>query len=139
MYTGGCLCGAVRYELHHEIEAITNCHCRFCRRAHGAAFITTAFVPTAALRWVSGEGEIARHEARHFCRTCATRLFNRVDALPQFTVLMVASLDDPPSLAPASHFNVESKAPWFEILDDAPQFPSLPPAIEAMIRKGDGA
>lgn len=124
-HTGHCLCGAVRYELDWEIELLTNCHCQFCRRAHGAAFVTVTLVPTEKLR-VEGEEQVTRHGGRHFCRECGTRLWNRTDALPGATVLMVASLDPEPALRPALHFNVESKAPWYEILDDRPQHPSFP-------------
>ena len=127
--TGRCLCGAVRYELDAEVRAIVNCHCRFCRRAHGAAFVTTTPIPSDALRIVSGEPELARYEGRFFCRTCATRLFNRADAIPDTTVIIVASLDDEPQFAPVAHFNLESKAPWFEIRDDAPRFDSFPPGV----------
>ena len=58
--SGRCLCGAIRYELDATIEVLVNCHCQFCRRAHGAAFVTTSPVPTEALRIVEGEGELAR-------------------------------------------------------------------------------
>jgi hypothetical protein len=136
MHTGHCLCGAVRYELDFELQLLTNCHCRFCRRAHGAAFVTVTLVPTDALR-VTGEEHVARHEGRHFCGTCGTRLWNRTEALPGATVLMVASLDPEPETRPALHFNVESKAPWHEILDDRPQFPSFPESVEAALGRED--
>ncbi len=131
--TGGCLCGAVRYELDHEIGPLFNCHCRFCRRAHGAAFVTSTAVPTRALRFTSGEEDLARHGGRWFCRRCATRLFNRLDTRPELTVLIVTSLDEEPSSAPVVHANCESKAPWYEILGDTPRFDDFPPAAKAMM------
>lgn len=131
MHTGHCLCGAVRYTLDWTIELLTNCHCQFCRRAHGAAFVTTTLVPTEKMQ-VEGEEHVTKHQGRHFCRECGTRLWNRADMLPGATVLMVASLDPELDGQPALHFNVESKAPWYEILDDRPQHASFPPAIEAM-------
>ena len=88
--TGRCLCGVVRYELDAEVRAIVNCHCQYCRRAHGAAFVTTAPVPSDALRIVAGEQQVTRYEGRFFCGACATRLFNRADAIPETTVLIVA-------------------------------------------------
>lgn len=127
--TGRCLCGVVRYELDAEIRALVNCHCRFCRRAHGAAFVTTTPVPSDTLRVVAGEEQIANHEGRFFCGRCATRLFNRADATPGTTALVVTSLDDEPVIAPSVHFNLESKAPWYEIRDDAPRFDAFPDAI----------
>ncbi len=139
VHRGGCLCGAVRYELRAPVAPLVNCHCRFCRRAHGAAFVTTVAVPSGRLRFTSGEDAIARHEGRFFCGTCATRLFNRAEAFPDLTMLMAASLDEPPDDEPAAHYNVESMAPWHRIRDDAPRFDGFPPAIEAMMEgaKGD--
>jgi len=132
--TGRCLCGGIRYELDSEIMALVNCHCQFCRRAHGAAFVTTTPVPSDALRIVAGSELVANYEGRYFCRTCATRLFNRTASMPGTTALMVTSLDEEPAVAPAAHFNIESKAPWFEIRDDAPRFDAFPAAVTAALQ-----
>jgi hypothetical protein len=133
--TGGCLCGAVRYELDGETGPLVDCHCRFCRRAHGAAFVTSMLVATDRIRFVSGEDAIRHHSQRFFCGVCATRLFNRVPAHPAATMLIVASLDDPPSTPSALHVNLESKAPWYEILDSAPRFDALPPDVDSTLEK----
>lgn len=135
MRTGGCLCGAVRYELDAEPGPLIHCHCRFCRRAHGAAFVTTTLVASDRLRVVSGGAAIRRHVDRHFCGICATRLYNRVADHPAATMLVVSSLDVEPTRAPALHVNLESKAPWYTILDEAPCFDALPPGVEASLRK----
>ena len=131
---GHCLCGAVRFELDFEIKATSNCHCQYCRRAHGAAFVTTALVPTSALRITAGEQSIARHQGRYFCGTCGSRLFNRSESHPDATVLVVTSLAREPTRRPVAHMNIESKAPWYEILDDCPQFTSFPPGVEDALR-----
>jgi hypothetical protein len=135
--TGGCLCGGVRYEVAARIEVLVNCHCRFCRRAHGAAFATTSPVPTRSLRIVEGEALLTRHGGRFFCGRCGTRLFSRASALPEVTALMVTGLDSEPTLAPSAHLNLESKAPWYEILDDAPRFDAFPEAISAALDRAD--
>ena len=59
-HSGHCLCGAIRYELDGEIGDLVNCHCQFCRRAHGAAFATTTLVATRDLRVPGGEYLIVR-------------------------------------------------------------------------------
>jgi len=56
--TGRCLCGAVRYELSSEIGPLVNCHCRYCRRAHGSAFVTITWVRRDDLRFVAGEDAV---------------------------------------------------------------------------------
>ena len=134
-HSGRCLCGAVRYELTGEIGALVNCHCQYCRRAHGAAFATTTLVATRDLRFCEGEQEIARHEGRYFCRRCGTRLFNRSDAHPAATALVVCRLDENLTRAPVAHLNVESKAAWYCISDAAPQHAGFPPGIDAAMER----
>ncbi len=53
--------------------------------------------------------------------------------MPDTTALVVTSLDEEPVAAPSAHFNLESKAPWFEIRDDAPRFDAFPPAVAAAL------
>jgi len=136
--TGGCLCGAVRYALDGELGPLMNCHCRFCRRAHGAAFATTTLIATARLRITQGEDAIARHASRYFCATCAARLFNRLDEHPHATMLVVSSLDHEPAQEPVVHVNLESKAPWYVIRDDAVRFDAFPPNVASSLRAVEG-
>jgi len=132
--TARCLCDAVEIEADTEAGLLISCHCRHCRRAHGAAFVTTTPVPDARFRIVRGEDAIGRHGGRFFCRRCATRLFNRSEDHPGVTMLVVASLDEEPTAAPSMHLNVESKAPWYEIRDDAPRFDGFAPGMEPAAR-----
>lgn len=74
-----------------------------------------------------------REGARYFCERCGGRLFNPPASNPGITMLMVASLDDEPTVGAIVHVNVESKAPWYEILDDLPQFEGLPPQADSAL------
>jgi hypothetical protein len=132
MPTGRCLCGAIRYEVTREIGVVVNCHCQFCRRAHGAAFVSVAPVESGDFHVLAGEDSIQEvHTSgvglRAFCRQCATRLYNRPESNDRLTMLVVGSLDEDPPVSPSMHVNIESKAGWYEILDDLPCFPGLPP------------
>ena len=135
--TGGCLCGAVRYALDAPPGPAVNCHCQYCRRAHGAAFVTVALVPSSGFRVVTGADRIREWETpgvgiRAFCDACATRLYNRPAENRAITMLVVATLDDQSGIRPSMHINLESMAPWYRIEDDLPRFPGLPPgAAEA--------
>jgi hypothetical protein len=129
-HTGGCRCGRLRYELAAELGPVFNCHCRFCRQIHGAAFTTIAIVPRAAFRWDEPSETLARYRTprgsvRHFCGTCASPICNHpLD--PNALCLVVASLDDDSGVKPWAHFNLESKAPWFVPRDDLPRFDAEP-------------
>lgn len=132
--TGRCYCGVVRYEVLGELGPLVNCHCQYCRRAHGSAFATVSLVQSADFRVTSGAEALReygnREGSRFFCERCGGRLFNRPRSTDAFLMLVVGSLDQDPSQPPVMHINVESKASWYEILDALPQHEGLPP--EAM-------
>lgn len=129
--SGGCYCGEIRYEVSGGVNATVNCHCRNCRRANGGAFTTIAPLETVNFRVTAGEESLREFKtgtgARFFCGNCGGRMFTRPDLLPNLTNLLVSTLDEEPTDPPVVHMNVESKAPWYEILDDCPQLPGLPP------------
>ena len=60
MVTGGCLCGAVRFEVHEFSGGIFKCHCSKCRKAFGGASSAAALAPEAAFCWATGEEQIRR-------------------------------------------------------------------------------
>jgi hypothetical protein len=134
MQTGQCYCGAVRYELDGELGALVNCHCRSCRRVHGAAFSTVALVRSAEFRVTAGASDVRerRHAggARTFCVHCGGRLWNRPAANDAWLALVVATLDVEPETPPI----VESKAPWYHIADALPQYPGFPPGVSERVR-----
>ena len=90
------------------------------------------------MRMTSGEAQLreyaTREGYRYFCERCGGRLFNRPASNPEITILMVSSLDDEPEVGPVMHLNVESKAPWYEILDDLPQYDGLPPQAGSVLK-----
>lgn len=142
MHTGHCLCGEIRYEIEGEIGPAVHCHCRYCRRAHGAAFATVAMVPSSALRFVAGSDRLKELQTagvgrRAFCERCGTRLYNRPESAPGLTMLVVSSLDDESDVRPTMHVNLESKAPWYEIRDELPCFEGLPDAARAALDESD--
>jgi hypothetical protein len=136
--TGRCYCSAIQFEIA-SLGPLVNCHCRSCRRVHGAAFITVALVATRDLHFAAGEDRVRRFASgegsRFFCGECGGRLFNRPASSEEITMLLVSTLDVEPAGPPVMHIHVESKAPWFEIHDDIPQFPGLPAAAAKVLER----
>jgi len=140
---GSCLCGGVKFEIDGPLLRPLNCHCTFCRKQQGAAFRSRARVRRDDFKWLQGEELLTYYEAtpgyrRGFCRVCGSPIVNRAEpssplaqhnpqSLDEFGIAL-AVLDDDPSVRPESHCFVASKAPWFEITDDLPQYPGYPPA-----------
>lgn len=137
--SGRCLCGTVRYELDAPLPPLFNCHCQFCRRAHGAAFVTACWIRRSSLRFTSGESSVQRHTVgdgfRGFCGSCGTRLFNGLTRGGGPATLIVSSLDECPDKAPVMHINVESKAKWHSIDDELPQFQTVPSDIPGTLKE----
>lgn len=122
---GGCYCGAVAYAVDDTFDFALNCHCSDCRRTTGAAFKPLAGIAREKLLITEGRDEVMRlgsEEAHNaFCRRCGSLLYALVREGTYVHVAM-GTLIDPPSIRPTHHIFVGSKAPWFEITDDLPQY-----------------
>ena len=128
---GGCLCGAVRYQITAPMGAAEHCHCSMCRKAHGAAFSSNAVVATAALAVTAGADLLCEYASsvnrrKCFCSRCGSPLFIRRLDDPQRTVVALGTLDDDPLVRPQRHVFVASMAPWYAIADTLPQFGVYP-------------
>ncbi len=125
LLSGKCLCGGVQYEVADEFLYAANCHCSNCRRATGSAFKPFAGIEREKLRILEGEdglmifGDEAGHDAH--CPTCGSLLYSLVRK-GAFVHVAMGTLVDAPSIRPDKHIFVGSKAPWFTITDDLPQF-----------------
>ena len=75
-FTGGCLCGAVRFMATGRPYRVGICHCLDCRKHHGALFHASAIFPETA---VSIEGDTRAYAGRHFCARCGSSVFSRSD------------------------------------------------------------
>ncbi len=73
-FTGGCLCGSVRFVATGRPYRVGLCHCLDCRKHHGALFHASAIFPQEA---VTVEGETAEYRGRHFCPRCGSSVFAR--------------------------------------------------------------
>ena len=125
MLSGKCECGAVRYRVADAFLYASNCHCSRCRAATGSAFKPFAGIEREKLEVTEGlesllvYGEDDLNDTR--CGVCGSLLFSVVRD-GAYVHVALGSLVDAPSMRPTKHIFVGSKAPWFEITDDLPQF-----------------
>ena len=124
---GKCGCGTVRYRVADAFLYAANCHCSRCRAATGSAFKPFAGIEREKLAITDGGdallvGEQDLNDTR--CAKCGALLFSVVRDGGYVHVAM-GSLVDAPTIHPAGHIFVGSKAPWFEITDDLRQFEEL--------------
>ena len=126
---GKCWCGAVRYKVADEFRYAGNCHCSRCRAATGSAFKPYAGIEREKLEITDGGdallvvGDDQLNDTR--CASCGSLLFSVVRDGAYVHVAM-GSLVEAPAVRPQGHIFVGSKAPWFEITDDLPQFEEYP-------------
>ena len=128
---GGCLCGKVRYQVSGPLFGADNCHCSMCRRQHGAAFSTYAEFEPGDFIWTSGESIVKVYEALSgggwcFCSECGSTLAGTDQG--KITSVTLGTVEGDPGIKPESHIFTASKAPWYEIKDDLPQFEERSPA-----------
>lgn len=134
LYTGGCACGAIRYEAAAEPLFAGHCHCRDCQRITGAQMATVAAVPGDAFtvqgtpKVYATTGQSGGKVHRSFCGNCGSTLFSQADSLPGMYLIEAGSLDDASGLKPEMHIFTATAQPWASIPADAPQFPGMPPA-----------
>ena len=131
MVRGSCLCGQVEYEVSQLDSPIEHCSCRFCRKAHAAAFNTAASVKREHFRWLKGKGILKSYESspgklRYFCGNCGSQLVAQragLDAL----ILRVATLDEDPGQTPQFHIWASDEVPWLQYGPQIVAYPEWEP------------
>ena len=131
IYTGSCLCGAIRYEIHGEIGEVIQCHCKRCRKANGTAFATNAPIKKADFKIVQGEHLLKKFAstpttARCFCSECASPIISIKAETPDTYRLRIRTLDTPLEHKPVMHIFTAYKAEWDTICDSLPQYDERP-------------
>ncbi len=129
---GSCLCGAVAYEVTTPIKVVHNCHCSRCRKARAAAHATNGFTSIDGVKIIKGADKLkifrppdAKFFSQVFCTECGSGM-PRLDESRGIAIIPYGSLDDAPEHTPDDHIFTGSKATWYEIADDLPQFEEMP-------------
>ena len=129
MINGSCLCGKIKFRVNANILAMTNCHCSQCRKITGAAFGTLALCRRSDFKYISGKEHIVPYNVsdkvtRSFCKNCGSPLpIMEHEAFGDLIMGVPAGLlDDDPKVKPSKHIFVGSKAPWWDINDNLPQY-----------------
>lgn len=134
MVGGSCLCGDIVYEIEGQFQYMAHCHCSMCRKIHGSAFATYVGAPTEGFRWVSGEDRMTKYPSspgfeRAFCSTCGS-VVPSPDEKTQLSFVPAGNLEEDCVVRPEAHIFVASKAPWYTITDNLPQFDEYPPGMD---------
>ena len=121
--TGGCLCGAVRYEVRGALRPVVACHCSQCRRMTGHFLAATAardgdlaIIVDDGLRWYQSSPSARRG----FCALCGSTLFWRGTGR-DYTAIAAGSIDGATGLELVQHIYTADKGDYYAISDGVPQ------------------
>jgi hypothetical protein len=134
-FTGGCLCGAVRYSCNAEPEMAGHCHCEDCRRSSGSGHCSHLGVPEASLA-LSGEikgyaraADSGNVVTRFFCPTCAAPVYSSNSGMAGLIFVRASSLDDLEVFKPQMHVYAARAASWDARQEGLPTFDTMPPGM----------
>ena len=123
MTTGGCLCGAVRYEISGDIQAPSACHCSQCRKTSGHYWAGASvkhdvftLTKTDGLKWFDSSD----WAKRGFCCECGSSLFYQMNDA-DYVSISPASMDNAGDVRLRRHIFVKDKADYYDIGDGLPQ------------------
>lgn len=120
--TGGCLCGAIRYEASPEATENWYCHCRMCQKWTGSVVATDVIVKKHEFEITQGEPKYFKSSSiaeRGFCPDCGSPLIFRT-LKEDWLSIQTGTLDDPELAPPSGHYGIEGKISWLQLNDNLP-------------------
>jgi hypothetical protein len=132
-FEGGCTCRHVRYRLKSRSMFVHCCHCRWCQRETGSAFVMNAMIEADRVEMLAGEVEAidtpsnsGKGQKISRCPKCRVALWsNYSGAGPAVRFVRVGTLDDPDAMPPDIHIFTSSKQPWVILPKDVPVVPEF--------------
>src|SRR5689334_4541051 len=128
-FSGGCACGAIRYESTAAPLMMLHCHCRDCQRSSGGPFSSFVVVPSDAFKLVQGAprfyaspSEMGGLTRRGFCAECGSPIQTNPEAIPHIVAIRTASLDDPSGFNPQVEVWTCDAQPWDALNPSLPKF-----------------
>ena len=120
---GGCLCGAVRFEITAPFLTAGYCHCTRCQRRTGTGSSVNGRVPRAGFRLLQGRERISAHhppdgKAKLFCSDCGSALFSGDPFSDEEVAVRLGVLDGDPGIRPQFRQFLDSAVAWEPIPDD---------------------
>ncbi|MFC1749551.1 GFA family protein [Pseudomonadota bacterium] len=135
-YSGGCLCGAVRYTCDAEPMMPEHCQCVQCRKLSGSAHASMFAIPkpmldiSGVLKFYEFVADSGNNVKRGFCPECGSPVYNGNDGFPELGFLHASSLDDPELFKPELLIYTSSAVAWDKVDDSLLAFPKMPPMGE---------
>lgn len=131
---GGCLCGAIRYELSAEPAMVAACHCKNCQKQTGTAYSVIVGVPEDSVTLTNGTLKTYQHMGtsgmpvhRNFCGDCGSPIHSKAEAIAGILFVKGGTLDDTSTIDIGAEIWCGAKSHWSELAAELPEFPGNPP------------
>jgi hypothetical protein len=131
-FSGGCLCGKVRYSADAEPAFVGVCHCKDCQKFTGSAFATVVALPKATLT-ISGPlttytktGDTGKRAERSFCSVCGSSMVDEAEVMPGIVMIGTGTLDDASGIQPGAQIFCASAQPWVQLGGEMHRFEKMP-------------
>jgi hypothetical protein len=133
LFSGGCACGAIRYQATAEPIIMLHCHCRDCQQSSGGPFSSFVVVPKqdfkllqGTLRFHASPSEMGGKTHRGFCPDCGSPILGKPDSAPHIVAIRTASLDDPSWFSPQMNLWTSDAHSWDQMNPALPKFEKYP-------------
>jgi hypothetical protein len=129
--TGGCYCGALRYEVTGDPMFQGQCHCRECQYISGGSPNVIMGFPVASFKYTQGEPKAFRRKdlespvTREFCPECGTHIVSKPPGMPA-AIIKVGTLDDPSQFTPQMAIQLLDKQSFHHVPDGVKTFDRMP-------------
>jgi hypothetical protein len=140
--TGGCSCGAIRYEIASFPLLLYTCNCTDCQTSSGSAFALNMPVATKSFRILRGEPKGWRHKSPSgadvtswFCGECGARIYGERQGRPDSMNLRAGTLDDTKWLTPVAHMFTRSAQGWVSPAPGAECHDTMPESYRALAER----
>jgi len=131
-FTGGCLCGSVKYSVSGDVQRFSHCHCSRCRKVSGAGHASNILVMADTVNWIQGESLLGYYKVpeaerfhNRFCKQCGSPLPRTIPELGA-VLIPAGSLDSMPDIKPDTHIFWGSRADWSCDAGGVPTFAEYP-------------
>jgi hypothetical protein len=130
--SGGCLCGAVRYEIDGDPIFAGHCHCRDCQKATGTGHVSVTGLPRSAVtitgqtKGYTSKGASGSPITRNFCPNCGSLIYSEPAVMQGVINVTAGSMDDPSLYQPQAVIYTKSRPAWDRIDSGLPEFETMP-------------
>jgi len=140
--TGGCSCGAIRYEIASFPLLLYTCNCTDCQTTSGSAFALNMPVETKSFHIVKGAAKgwhrispSGANTTSWFCDNCAARIYGSRESRPEAVNVRAGTLDDTSWLIPVAHLFIGSAQGWIQPAPNAECYETQPPDFRPLAAK----